>query len=302
MRLAPLFLAAFIAIVVAVAVFKFSGDKNAQAPGEGKQPSSSFSSVSTVDVLVAKTGIAAGTVIDETMVDKQPWPAHLVAESFIVDGSQESKVVGMVARANFQPREPLLASKLANPGDPSFIAGTLPPGMRAVTLGVDAVSGVAGYALPGDRVDILITHNIPEEQATQQGVRTVSPYSAKPGVTEVLIPNALVLAVNVRPTSVKDPNPTNVPSNITVQVPDQGAQEIRLAEKVGTLSVALRAVADKNSDERPAPTDTPMLTRVSVLEGEPVRIVHGTGKSTVTTDTVRGSASPYAVPAMPANP
>lgn len=295
MRLALLFLALIIAVVAGVAVFQFSGGKNEAPQTQTAAPANtSLSSVSTVDVMVAKVGIPAGTVLDETMVDKQPWPSHLVAESFIVSTSEDAKVVGKIARATFQAREPLLASKLANPGDPSFMAGNLPPGARAVTLSVDAISGVAGYVLAGDRVDILLTHNIPDEQNAKNNPKIVSSFNSKPAVTEVLIPNALVLAVNVRPAAVKETNPNNTPSSLTVQVSDQGAQQIRLAEKQGTLSAALRSVADKTSDELlPGPTMAALLTRAGMndtganVSGETIKVVRGTRKEATTNENLQ---------------
>lgn len=292
MRLALLFLAVIIAVVAGVAVFQYSGGKNDNQDHAAAAQPSPFSAVSTVEVLVAKVGIPAGTILDESMIDKQPWPSHLVAEGFITTGSEEAKIVGKIARATFQPREPLLASKLSNPGDPSFLAAVLPPGSRAVTLAVDAISGLAGYALPGDRVDILLTHNIPEEQGIQSGAKPATSYLGKPGITEVLIANVPVLAVNVRPANAKDPNANNTPSSITVQVAEPGPQQIRLAEKVGTVSVALRSVADKNSEDMPIPTTTPALTRVTMIEGSGgdfIRVVRGTGKQTETTETQAGT-------------
>lgn len=298
MRLALLFVAMVIAVVAGVAVFQFSGGGE-KPQTEQSQASNPFSNVTTVDVLVAKTGIPAGTILDEAMVDKQPWPSHLVAEGFIIATSEEAKVVGKIARATFQPREPLLASKLSNPGDPSFLAAVLPPGGRAVTLAVDAISGLAGYVLPGDRVDILLTHNIPEELAVKNGAKTAASYLGKPGVTEVLIANVPVLAVNVRPANVKDPNANNTPSSITVQVSEQGPQQIRLAEKIGTLSVSLRSVADRGTEDMPLPTSTPVLTRVTMMEGaggELIRVVRGTGRQSDTTETQADAARQVSSP------
>ncbi len=302
MRLALLFVAAVIAILAGVFALRFTSaptqPATAQAPAEAP--------VQTVDVILAKEPITAGTIIDETMIDKQPWPAHLVAESFIVaDGKQES-VIGKIARANFEAREPLLASKLAKPGDPGFMAGALPAGSRAVTMAVDAVSGVAGYVLPGDRVDVLLTHNIQEQNMRPSAFTPQRRAGGNtPGITEVLMANVPVLAVNIRPTANKEER-NNTPSTITLQVEEQGPQQLRLAEKLGTVSLALRSLQDRTAENLPPAALRNQLSKVSLMENDPmsgefVRVVRGAGRSGATTELYEmlRLANPGAAPLPP---
>jgi pilus assembly protein CpaB len=278
MRLALLFVAAVIAIITGVAVMQFSGDKAPPPRVEGA--TDDLTNVSTVDVLVAKTAIPAGATIEETMVDKQPWPSHLVAESFITSKSKDANVIGKVARVPFLAREPLLSSKIGNPGDPSFMAANLPAGARAASIAVDGISGVAGYVFPGDRVDVLFTYAVPDA-GIYQNVTMKSPrrLTERPTVTEVLFYNVPVLAVNSRIVGAKD-----VPTSVTLELPQDGPQRVRLAEKMGTLSVALRSVKDKDSTARLNPATAKYVSRVFLTEGQSgagdvVRVIRGLGKN-----------------------
>lgn len=282
MRFVLLLVAAVIAIVAAVAALKFTGGNKTETPAADAtttQTRPTSSNLSTVDVLVARDLIPVGTVIEESMLSKQPWPSHLVLESFVVADSPDGKVVGKVARSTFMAYEPLLKTRLADPNDPSFLAATLPHGMRAMTLATDAVSGVAGYIFPGDRVDVIVTHNVPKEAKLQRSSSAGDiGTSNKPAFSEVLVPNARVLAVNVRRVDTPEARPANpAPTSITIEVPEKMAQEVRLAEKLGTLSLTLRSLKDISGDiQIPPPTTIDDLTRAETLaSGGTVRIVRG---------------------------
>lgn len=260
MRFTFLLIAAVIAIVVGVIALKFSAKEPPPAPVVApvvQDIAPRSETLKTSDVLLAKVDIPVGTKINETMVDVQPWPAHLVLDNFIVSGNEE--VVGRITRAAIQAHEPFLKSKLANENDPGFLAGALPSGMRAITVATDVVSGVAGFVFPGDRVDIVFAHNVPAEiDETQKGGAT------RPALTEVLVPNARVLAVNVRDNNVANNGPAT-PNNVTLEVSDEDAQRVRLAEKIGTLSLSLRSIKDDNTSI-PNPTRMVDLSHIGIFK------------------------------------
>lgn len=281
MRFILLLVAAVIAVVAGVAALKFTGGgKQETAPVVAGAAMQKSADVATVEVLVAREQINVGSVIKEEMIAKQPWPSHLVLESFVVAGSADGDIIGRVARSTFMPQEPLLNTRLANPNDPSFLAATLPEGMRAVTLGTDTVAGVAGYIFPGDRVDVLMTHNVPNQLIAQRstGARNVS--SREPAYSEVLVANTRVLAVNLRDSGGDrdKARSSTAPSSITVEVPEEVVQQLRLAEKLGTLSLALRSLKDLDKVDAPAPTSLENLTRVELSKSgvvSGVRLVRG---------------------------
>ncbi len=274
MRFVLLLVAAVIAVVAAVAALQMSSNQPPANSAAAVAPQNDAGgNVATVEVLTARQAIPVGTVIDDSMVDKQPWPSHLVLDSFITSTSKDAVIAGRVARASFQPHEPFIRSKLANPNDPSFLAAALPEGMRAVTMATDAISGVAGYVFPGDRVDVLLTHSLPDAVAKNAGVEGFSG-NGKPTFTEVLIPNVKVLAVNLREPTGKEGAQVVMPSSITIETTDVYAQQLRLAEKNGTLSLALRSLKDRDTQGMPKPAGIEDLSQVRVS----VSIVRGVGK------------------------
>jgi pilus assembly protein CpaB len=244
MRLLLLLVAAIVAIFAGLAALQIS--KPAPAP-EASAPAAT--SVNTVDILVARAPIAVGTMVTQAMIDMQPWPENLVLKGFIVSGSEEANIVGKVTRSQLQEREPFLANKLASATEPGFLAARLPSGMRAVTIATDAVSGLAGFVYPGDRVDVILTHNIPFQVSGPSRPGEARPLSDKPAFSEVIVSNVQVLAVNLRDAANKEDERYSAiisPSSMTLQINSDDAAKIRLAEKAGTISVALRSLADIN--------------------------------------------------------
>lgn len=232
-------------------------------------------------ILTARQDIPVGKKLDENDIDRQTWPAHLVHPDFIVDGS-EGTVVNRVARTAFKQGQPLVGSFLANPDDPGFLAAQLAPGMRAVTIPVDAITGVNGFIFPGDRVDVLVKHEIGLEQdyqdsdsesvdggpaqkaTTVQRLPRQSSYSVpllmtsskrqgRPSLnlTEVLLPNVRILAVGKMPTQYEGAQAS--PTNVTLEVTEQQAQMLRHAEN-GSLSLSLRSLEDAEDTTVPRPT------------------------------------------------
>lgn len=232
--------------------------------------------VATLDVLVARQDIPTGTVLSEAMVDRQPWPRNLVLEGFITADAPNASVIGMVARADFKSREPLIASKLVQKEDASFLAASLGQGMRAVTLAVDSVSGVGGFVFPGDRVDILLTHAIGESDSAAAPSGSAGNGAFGATTAEVVLPDVRVLAVNTRKNAPPAPrgsmvninpvaSPDDAPANVTVEISQQDAKRLRLAEKNGTLSLALRSLQDRGQ------ADAGMVVGLSDITQAPLR-------------------------------
>ena len=295
MKWIGLIFALFVAAVAAFMVIKFSG--NSSKPVEqytGQTPMQvqpqAAPEVRTVDVYVAANFIPIGTVIEENMLDTQPWPEHLALEGFIVGPEQGKTIVGKVTRSPFQAREPFINSKLVNPDDPNFLAGVLPKGMRVVTISTDGIAGVAGFIFPGDRVDILITHRVLEEgvdASSFEDPRDARDYQED--VTETLLSNVPVLAVDQRSSAgLNADQGVIIPQSVSLEVTPEDAQRIRLAAEVGELSMALRSLEDKDTIENIAitriadlsqyqPTGDGSASKKKVGSGFiPVTIVRGT--------------------------
>ncbi|MFW0778280.1 MAG: Flp pilus assembly protein CpaB [Rickettsiales bacterium] len=290
MRFVALLVAAVVAVVAAVMVLQTIGDDSSTPV----QTASKKQEVATSQVLVAREAIDVGAVLEDKMVEKQPWPSHLVLDGFITADSPDANMNGKVTRAAFQAGEPLTRNKIANPNDPSFLAAQLPAGMRAVTLATDAVTGVGGYVFSGDRVDVILTHNIPNDIQTREKNSDVR-VSMKPDVSEILVHNAKVLAVNVRQAASKTASAaTTTPSSITLEVREQDVQALRLGERVGTLSLALRPLKDDEAGDAVMPTQSMLLTNLKVSAGggnsNGVKIVRGTESE--------GGSAPVSMPSV----
>ena len=258
MRYGGLIAAIVFAAIAAVVVLKLSS-KPAPAPVATNQATQE---VKTSDIYVAKRAIPVGTVIAADMIAPQPWPEHLVLAGFMSAKEGAKPVVGMVVRSAFQQSEPLIESKLANPNDPSFLAGDLPKGMRVVTIPINEVDGVAGFVFPGDSVDLIYTHEVDIEDSTAQE-QPPSPGGLGPNavggggggdkkqtITETLLTNVKILAVDQRASndgSTDKQGNLIIPKSASLMVTQNDAQRVRLAQKTGTVSLALRSLADKET-------------------------------------------------------
>lgn len=250
MRVSYLIFAVLISLGAFFVVYKMLGSKPPQEQVNiVQEPQVIVKEVPTKDVYVARAPIAIGEIIDQTKLDRQPWPSHLVGQGFVTAGESAPKIVGMVARAPFQPGEVMIISKLANPEDPGFLAAQLPEGMRAVTISTDPVAGLAGFIYPGDRVDVLFTHTLlgqKEAQAKEEAGEKVNRTQADKRVTEMLLADIRVLAVNQKAIITgEEKERDRLPSSITLEVEQDDAQRLRLAEREGELSLVLRSLHEE---------------------------------------------------------
>jgi pilus assembly protein CpaB len=216
----------------------------------------------TANIYVAAQPIAIGTTITAEMVAVQPWPEHLILSGFMradaPDGiganlkgdQQPSSPVGMLARASFQAQEPILITKLANSNDPNYVAGALPAGMRVLTIQTNEIEGVAGFVFPGDRVDIMLTHDVKQWITPPAAANQIpQPREETMDITETVLTNVMVLAVDQRASSESNTDKDGavlVPRSVSLMVSPADAQRLRLASKKGTLTLSLRSLKDRD--------------------------------------------------------
>ena len=135
-----------------------------------------------------------------------------------------------VVLADMQPNEPILPAKISAPGQDASIAALLPAGMRATSVWINDVSGVAGFIQPNDSVDVLITRSIAGRDDQ---------------VTDVLMQNVRVLAIGQ---TAKGADGKPIQGKTATLLVDQiGAQKLALAQQVGTLSLVLRKPGDQTN-------------------------------------------------------
>ena len=257
MRFGPLIAAIVLAAIAAVVVLRMSGNDAPPPTAQVQQAPQ----MKTVNIFVAAKPIAIGSKITPDMVVSQPWPEHLMLSGFVPSDGGTEKVIGTIARAPFQQQEPILASKLANPNDPNFLAGELPQGMRVISIITNETEGLAGFVFPGDHVDVILTHEVEREKVTEvtsmtsgasgtQSTTNIAKTPYKEPVTETLLNNVLVVAVDQRATGAGATDKDGkliIPRSVSLMVSQVDAQRIRLGQKIGTLTLSLRALADRDS-------------------------------------------------------
>lgn len=182
-------------------------------------------------VVVASAPIVRGQVLQPIQLKVVSYPAASVpAGSF----QTVAQLTGAGPNARLALRglvanEPILPDKVSAPGGKLTLSVALAPGMRAVSLRSNDIAGVAGFVLPGDRVDLLLTRAIPGGEGTN-------------AVTQALAENVLVMAVDQSDND--EANKPVVARTITLEVTPDQAQIISLAQTVGSVSLSLRHVAD----------------------------------------------------------
>jgi pilus assembly protein CpaB len=181
------------------------------------------------EVVVARTALLYGDRVGPEHLRVVQWPSESVppgafsAVEQIVGGKEERYVLRPI-----EPGEPILPGKISGFGQQATIAAVLDPSMRAVTIRVNDVAGVAGFVMPGDKVDVLLTHD-----ASGEG-RGANP------MTSILLQNVRVLGID-QTASGNEAKPKVVKA-VTLEVTPVQAQKLALAQTVGQLSLALRHV------------------------------------------------------------
>jgi pilus assembly protein CpaB len=193
-------------------------------------------------VLVAKKALTVGTIIDAESFAYQPWPKELMQSAYYVEGAPDGDpkaLLGTVVRYQITAGQPVTRGSLVGPQDRGFLAAALSPGMRAITVPVNAASGVAGFVFPGDRVDMVLTQEV-----------AGGGDGPKLKVSETIIRNIRVLATDQRVTEKDAEGKTVVKTfnNVTIEVTPRIAEKIAVAQSIGSLSLSLRSLADNTAE------------------------------------------------------
>lgn len=195
-------------------------------------------------VLVATRQLPVGTIIGPDSFRFQPWPKELVEQAyFLKDKTDTQTLVGTVVRYPITAGQPLTQGALVHPDDRGFLAAALGPGMRAVTVKVSQEQGVAGFVFPGDRVDVVL--------AQQLEIKEGSSYPDKQLFTaETIVRNVRVLATDQRFNAEDETGKTPVSTfgSVTLESTPEIAEKIAVAQNMGTLSLALRPLAESTGD------------------------------------------------------
>jgi pilus assembly protein CpaB len=207
--------------------------------------------IATQPVVVASRELAFGTVLSEDNIRAASWPIEIVPASAT---SSAQELVGRVVRTPIATGEPILEGKLAPVGVDRGLPMRVPPGMRAMTVPVNVVSGVSGFVLPDTKVDVVVT---------------VRPETERETMSKIVLQNLLVLAADQKLED-NEGKPMSMQS-VTLLVTPSEAEKLALASSNGEIQLVLRNPADADSAETAGTTILKMLaSKEPVQRAEPV--------------------------------
>jgi len=227
-----------------VAAYLASGSDDKPAPA------APVAQLQTMDVLVAKSDIGLGQSVKPEDMQWQSWPAATASSSFIRRNERPdatSQIVGSIARAPFIAGEPIREAKLVKATGTGFMAAILPTGMRAVSTEISPETGAGGFILPNDRVDVILSKR--EKNPDRTGPSEIIN-------SEIILSNVRVLAIDQAPKE-KDGQNAVVGKTVTLELKPEQAETLARSRQSGTLSLALRSIADLNMVENKTDDQAP---------------------------------------------
>jgi pilus assembly protein CpaB len=182
-------------------------------------------------IVVATAPIGFGTTITDDKIAEIPWDSSKLPEGAFTTKRDLLKDGRRVVLTPIDRNEPVLRSKITAPGQRGSLSTLIDGGKRAVTVRVDDVRGVAGFILPGDRVDVVL-------------IRTETSGSGH-SYSDLILQSVKVLAVdqlvNERPEQA-----SVMAKAVTLEVTAEDAQKLLLATNIGKLSLILRQPSEGN--------------------------------------------------------
>ena len=188
--------------------------------------------VASAKVVVAAGDIQLGSRLTAQMLKTVDWPSGSIPPGAI---TKPEALEDRVVKTSILRGEPILEAKLAPVGTKGGLSAVIPEGKRAMTVRVNDVIGVAGFALPGNYVDIVVNTQLDGEG---RGDKQIS---------KIVLEHILVLAVAQEAN--RDETKPRVVNAVTLELTPEQAEKLDLARSVGTLSLVLRNQIDKDGVE-----------------------------------------------------
>jgi pilus assembly protein CpaB len=233
-----------------IAVFVAQSWLNYQAELSRRNGAPKEKPVATRTIVVATGPLRFGTQMLPENLREVAWPEEAIPAGTFGSIAELTGGGKRIVLASIERNEPILRAKVTGPGQKATLSAVIQDGMRAITVRVNDVEGVAGFVLPGDHVDVLLTRQ--QERTT--------------GMNDVVLQNARVLAVDQLADDASD-RPTVVKA-VTLEVDTVGAQKIALASSLGNLSLMLRRAGELHVDATRRVT-TSDLTQTEVMQRTP---------------------------------
>lgn len=193
--------------------------------------------VSEQKVLVAKSDLRVGTLMTPEDFKWADWPERTINPNYFTEELMPDAIeqlTGSVVRTALFEDEPIMPQKIVLKGETGFMAALLRPGWRAISVEISPESASAGFILPDDRVDVIMTQIVEVDTGNGKDDYTY---------TETILQNVRILAIDQTFTTI-DGMPTMTGSTATMELTPEQAERIATAARSGALSLTLRSVAD----------------------------------------------------------
>jgi pilus assembly protein CpaB len=223
--------------------------------------------------LVAARPLKAGTLTRDE--DFASGPLDSVPSGAIVDTTDDRKrLLGSLVRKSLNTGSPITSENVLSRGDRGFLASVLEPGTRAISIRVDAETGVSGLIKPGDYVDVVLT-----QVAANADV-------ARRALSETLLQNVRIIAIDqeiVQGGGANNVSAAKVAQTVSLQLAPEQVKRIAVAKNLGSLSLAMRSAVELRdaADNRTISSCdvSPEIARQNALAGQSVPVVvYGGGK------------------------
>lgn len=188
-------------------------------------------------VLVAKSDLRVGTLLTPDDFKWADWPERTINPNYFTEelmADAMEQLTGSVVRTALFEDEPIMPQKIVQKGETGFMAALLRPGWRAISVEISPESATAGFILPDDRVDVIMTQIVEVDTGNGKDDYTY---------TETILQNVRILAIDQTFTTI-DGMPTISGSTATMELTPEQAERIATAARSGALSLTLRSVAD----------------------------------------------------------
>jgi pilus assembly protein CpaB len=234
-----------------------------------------------VTYLVASRPLSPGTLVRNEDFAPRTVASDALPPGAVIDTPDaRAEIRSSLVRHYLEPGAAVTRGDIIRPHDRGFLAAVLAPDTRAVSIAVNAVSGVAGLISPGDHVDVILTQEIAQSAGRTQHMIT----------SETVLANVLVIAVDQ---DIAQGAPTNgapitrPASTVTIQTSVDQAERVAVATRLGSLSLAVRSSGKESPNEPPPGTAvssadvSQSLAKATISDGYHVEVIQGGTRSEV---------------------
>jgi len=209
----------------------------AYGPGDIVTPAQPVEKADTSEILTASGDIAFGSTLSPANVKWQTWPNSALTPFYIKKNTSPAgadQIAGAIARTSFLGGEPIREDKLIRTSGSGFMSALIKNGMRAIAIEISPETGVAGFVLPNDRVDVIVA-----KTDRDQGRDIIT--------SETILSDVRVLAID-QAVEEKSGQRVVIGKLATLELAPKDAEALAVARRLGTVSIVLRSLSEKTGD------------------------------------------------------